>query len=210
MFNKKTTEAYRNIKAPDTLREKVLAVTAARGKQIPAYKRYPAYAFAASFAVLLLCVGVYLNLTFWTFEGEVRDVNGIAISELSHPLTIQTVEFQAERQVRLINEGDNTDNNDYIKLISERCVFLSVNANKGVEIKVDMGSILIFDSEKQSYVNAAQDVYIKGDADFYWRLPDSLTDAAYSMTIISGKNLSVLTVVYDSHAGTYAASYIKK
>ncbi len=211
MFNKKITDAYRKIKAPASLKNKILDMEAGynRHRHLPVFSRRSVFATAAGFLVFVCCLSIVIISVLQAPVTEVKGKDGVSLKKSTRVLEAETVEYEEEKQIRIFSTEITATTVKKPSFIAGRCIFFSLKTESSAALTVDSGNILIYDRERDAYVNVGQKTVISGGCELYWQLPEESADSTHTMNIRDGKENTSVIIEFKNETGTYTASYEK-
>jgi hypothetical protein len=211
MFNKKTTDAYRKIKAPASLKNKILdmEVRYNRRKNFPVYIRRSVLTTAAGFLVFVCCLSLVLISVLQAPVTEVKSGDSITLTKSARVLKAETVEYEEENQIQLFDTGISAATVKKSLHNAGNCIFFSLKTESSAALTVDSGNILIYDSKRDAYINVGQNTVISGGCELYWQLPEESADSTHTMSISGEKENTSVIIQFENETGTYTASYVK-
>ncbi len=202
MFDEKVIKAYKQIKPSDELRDKVLN----RQARAPAPKILMIKRIGSIAACLLLVVSLsgvigrmYGNdspLTVALSDGTVlgHEATAIETTVASYTGAARIAFYAPETELPTFPAPSSTDNCFYFELSSKSTEMITVN----------FGSVFIFDTEADNYVDCGTSAFFEGTCQLYWHLPDTTDQTSYRMTVQSEKGSSCIELTKQDSGFTAA------
>lgn len=183
MPDKKTVDAYRSIRAPEELREKVLSSTKEENRpknNIVVFRKISSVAAVLAAVVLASLVVV----SPWN-DVKVAGVNGKIGSSYT-------------------SVKDNENAAVFARYSDELTVPLTLDVSKDTEITVTDGNVTDEAGEMISAVG-------KGEkADIYWTIPAADEDVSYEMTLSNSKNTYLITLSFFTETDEWKICSVKQ
>lgn len=180
MFSQKEIKAYRNIKAPDSLKDSIMADYDLdyTPKRVLPFGRLLTYASAAVCVIFIITFSVFTLKSQTAFTAS---VNGAPLSS----------------ELMLLSDDQPVPMTADVRVLSTINVPIKLDIHRNTEITADNGIIQVMDPKGGEVIYS--DTTFNTDTDILvcWEIiPDSDT-AAYTMTISDSKGIHVITLAFD-------------
>lgn len=140
MFEKSTIEAYRQVKAPDGLKERVVSNASTENTDANIKRLYKTLSLMAACLVLIFSVAAFENQNRVSIMYGGEKLTGSPVSVISgHSDEAGTalLGLEAEKEAEVKGRG----------ISKEICISLELHADREMTISVSAGELVVFDAE---------------------------------------------------------------
>lgn len=186
MFNQKEIEAYQSIKAPDSLKDSIMADYDLdyTPKNILFSGRLKAFASVAACVILIITFSVFTTKDFGSFKAY---VDGVQLSS-------ESIIFDGSQSALMTVDA---------RALSTISVPIEMDIHRDTKITVNNGTILVMDDKTGEVLSNETTINTDSDVHVCWEviIDDALS---YEMTVSDRKETHVITLAFDNLAGVWS------
>lgn len=185
MFNQKEIEAYKSIKAPDSLRDNIMADYDLdyTPKHTLYSGRLKAFASVAACVILIIAFSVFTMKDFGSFSAS---VNGERLSS-------ESILFTSNQPALMTADA---------RALSTVSVPIELDIHRDTEITVSNGTMQVLDDKTGEVLFTETTINTDTDTSVCWEV--IIDDASpYKMTVSDTKKTHVITLAFDDTAGEW-------
>lgn len=174
MFEKSTIEAYRQVKAPDGLKERVVSNASAENADANIKRLYKTLSLMAACLVLIFSVAAFGNQNRVSIMYDGEKLTGSPVSVISGhsgEAGIVLLGLEAEKEAEVKGRG----------ISKEICIPLELHADKEMTISVSAGELVVFDAETGESLSGGT-AYQQMDAGYAESAENSASDEGYTVS----------------------------